>query len=102
MLLIFGHNLRSIPYSDEEAEVGQKLINLYYNFAKYNSVVYENVKLEQSTPEVVKTLEITRTVDVINLAEDFGKPLFWDDVDKILSSKEITFFDSVPGDHDEL
>ena len=67
----------------------------------FNLAVYDNVKIEKSTPEVVKSLQISRSVDLWDLDEDFGKVLFWDDIEKILSSTERTFYDDIPG-HDEL
>lgn len=100
-MLIFGHELRNIPYSDEEAAVGQKLINLYYNFANFNNPVYENLKLEKVSPDNVKCLEITKSAEIVELHEDFGKTMFWDDIEQILFSKERTFFDTV-SERDEL
>lgn len=94
MLLIYWHTLRDFPYSDEEAAVGQKLIDLYYNFSQFNSAVYDNVLIEPTTPEAIKYVEISKTAKLTKMDEHFGRALFWDDFDRILSSEE--------SDHDEL
>lgn len=95
MLLIYGHTLRNSDYSEEEAAVGQSLINLYYNFAKYSKAVYNDVKLDRSKPNDIKCLEISKTEKIVQIDEHFGKGDFWDIIEKTLKSDERTYFDEL-------
>jgi len=101
VLLIYWHTLRDFPYSEEEAAVSQNLINLYYNFARFDEAIYGNIKIEKSTPESIKYLEISKTAKNMEAEDDFGKVSFWDDIEEILLSKEKTSYDDVAG-RDEL
>jgi len=101
VFLIYVDKHRHFKYSDEEATVSQNLINLYYNFARFDEAIYDNIKIEKSTPESVKYLEISKTAKNMEAEDDFGKVSFWDDIEEILLSKEKTSYDDVAG-RDEL
>lgn len=99
MLLIFWHTLRDFPYSSEEEAVGQSLINMYYNFAKHNTAVYNDLPIERTKPNDVKCLEISSSAKITKLDEFFGNVKFWDDIEETLSSVQRTYYD---GKRDEL
>lgn len=90
VLLIYGHTLRDFDYSEEEMAVGRRLIDLYFNFAKYDSAVYGNVKIEPAKPNDVKCLEISSLEDykMVQLGDEFGRVKFWDKIEKVLASKD--------------
>lgn len=75
--------------------MGQNLIELYYNFAKFNNAVFKNKKIEASKPDDIKCLEITKTEKMVKLDEHFGRGIFWDEIEQTLLSEERTYFDEL-------
>ena len=69
---------QSIRYS-EDKNVGHELINLYYNFAKEDLAVFNNVIIENVQPSEVNCLEIfsAKNFSVVKKDEDFGNGKFW-------------------------
>lgn len=72
---------------------------MYYNFAKHNKAVYNDLPIERSTVDDVKCLEISSSFKMTKLDENFGNVKFWDEIEDILTSNERTYFDA---NHDEL
>jgi hypothetical protein len=96
-LLIFNHNLRDIPYSEDEKTIGNNLIKMYFNFANNNSTVYGNVSLEESKPDDVKHLVITSANDYHMFGNvNFGNVKFWDEIEETLADE------TKKNSHDEL
>ena len=96
VLLIYRTHLRDLPFNDEESTISKKLIDMYYNFASKNVVVYGDLEVEATNPKHMKALEIKSTFgSIIQLDEEFGGVTFWDEIEKILMSKERTFFDEL-------
>lgn len=93
--MIYWHSLRDFPYSKEEETVGQRLISLYYNFAKYSKAVYDEVALKPATPENIHALEIGSQAKMVTLDESFGNVGFWDDIEKTLHAEEKTYYDEL-------
>lgn len=90
-MLIYWHDLRDFPYSDEEAAVSQKLIKMYFDFATTGKAVYDGVKVDAVKPTDMKLLEITKdgTGSMVEYDESFGNVAFWDGIESYLRAKEL-------------
>lgn len=90
VLLIYWHTLRDFAYSEEEANVGRNLINLYFNFANDSLAVYGDETIEQAQPDDLNCLEIFSPTDVkhVKLDASFGNFWFWVDIEEMLLAKE--------------
>lgn len=90
-MLIYWHDLRDFPYSEEEAAVGQKLIKMYYDFATTSKVFYDGVKVDVVKSSDMKLLEITKdgSGSMVKYDESFGNVAFWDGIESYLRAKEI-------------
>ncbi|CRL06417.1 CLUMA_CG019500, isoform A [Clunio marinus] len=97
VLLIYEHNLRDIPYSNEELEMGNELINMYYAFAKDSKAIFGKKEIEQTKPSKVKCMEIKSSSDYknIDVTQDFGHSVFWEHIQEILHTKERTYYDEL-------
>lgn len=95
VFLIFKRQDRTEPFTDGEAKVSKNLLNLYYNFANNNEVVFNDVKADKVNPKRVKALEITDAGEAVfaDFDETFGTGPFWDDLEKTLTTEEKTYHD---------
>jgi hypothetical protein len=96
VFLIFeSSTIRKSPYSDDELMVIKNLVDLYYNFARFDSATYGGVNIERSKPNDVKCLEISKTLKMVELDEHFGNAMFWDAIEKVLTHKDRTYYDDL-------
>lgn len=71
------------------------LIGMYHNFALTSRPVYGGIPLEPTKPNAVKVLEISKATQTVELDEHFGRTTFWDAIEKVLGSKDRTFYDEL-------
>lgn len=88
VFLLVGSSSRQIAFSEDESEVSENLVKLYYNFAQSNLTIYDDDHVNEVTPDRVNCLEITSSDQMIQLNESFGNVAFWDEMEKILQSKK--------------
>lgn len=88
VFLIFDKESRRIPFSKEETDVSKKLLHLYYNFAKHNKAVYDDLEIDKATPDSVNCLEISSSAKMVGLDGSFGNVKFWDEIEATLQSKK--------------
>lgn len=70
----------NISYSEDEIIVSQQLINLYQNFSRDNSAVYDHLMIEKVKTDQIKCLEIfgSKNYSMVTKGENFGHSTFWD------------------------
>lgn len=91
VFLIYWNDWREFPYSEDEAKVGNGLIQLYYNFAENNKAIYDSLEIDQVKPNHFKGLEILSPENrkIVEFDDTFGNVAFWNAIVDQLEAKVV-------------